>query len=298
MTRMLSVGAVAQRSAVSTILTLYERGRVDAVGSGRIDTLHRDSMQEVIRDVHERRARAVLVSVARCRPEEARSVARMVREYPSVRTVALLTDAGAEAPHTVLSLGQSGVRCLIDARRPDGWRALHAAIAEEDHDDIQEIALRSVGVDLASAGIATQLPGIAAPECTAPIGEAWRFFDILFSLPASVTTVTELAQAFGAPLTTFMSRFRRARLPQPKRYLDLARLIRVARLFENPALTLRHVAYARHYSSPQALARTIAMVLGLTTSAFRARYDGSGMVELFRDRLVLPYLDGLSALSR
>ncbi len=288
---------MASRSSVSTILTLYERQRVDALGVGRIDALHRDTIDEVMRDVRERRAGAVVVSVARCRPDEARHVARMVREYPSVRTVALLTDAGAHAPHAVLSLGQSGVRDLIDARRPDGWHALREALAREERDQIQEIALATVAGDLAAAGLATRAAACPAagssepPAHSEPVSEAWRFFDTLFSLPSSVTTVTELARSCGASLTTFVSRFRRTRLPQPKRYLDMSRLTRVARLFENRSFTLRHAAYALHYSSPQALARSIAIVLSLRSTAFRERYDGAGMVELFRQRLVLPYVE-------
>jgi AraC-like DNA-binding protein len=288
---------VPTRGAVSTILTLYERQRVDALGVGRITALHRDSIHEVIRDVRERRAGAVVVSVARCRPDEARYVARMVREYPSVRTVALLTDASAQAPHAVLSLGQSGVRDLIDARRPDGWQALREALGREQRDEIQDIALARVANDLVVAGLGARTapspyvePGEPVPDL-GPVSEAWRFFDTLFSLPSSATTVTELAQLCGASLTTFVSRFRRIHLPQPKRYLDLARLIRVARLFENRSFTLRHVAYALHYSSPQALARSIEVVLSLRSTAFRERYDGAGVVELFRERLVLPYLE-------
>jgi AraC-like DNA-binding protein len=291
---------MSPRSAVSTILTLYERQRVDALSVGRIEALHRDTIHEVIRDVRERRAGAVVVSVARCRLDDARHVARMVREYPSVRTVALLTDASAQAPHAVLSLGQSGVRDLIDARLPEGWHALREALAYEQRDEIQGIALARVASDLAAAGLEARSvpsaavgPGEPTRNSSRPVSEAWRFFDTLFSLPSSVTTVTELAQSCGASLTTFVSRFRRIRLPQPKRYLDMARLIRVARLFENRSFTLRHVAYALHYSSPQALARSIGVVLSLRSTAFRERFDGTGMVELFRQQLVLPYLDAL-----
>jgi AraC-like DNA-binding protein len=285
---------MSPRSTVSTILTLFERRRVDAIGEGRIDVLHRESMQDVIRDVRERRARAIVVSVARCRPDEARYVARMMRDYPSVRTIALLTDASAHAPQAVLSLGQSGVRCLIDARQPDGWRALHAALAYEDIPEIQHIALARVAGDLTAAGVVTRIAERSAPDpvaATAPADEAWRFFDTVLSLPATVTTVTELAAACGAALTTFATRFRRSRLPSPKRYLDMARLIRTANLFENPAYTLRHVAFALHYSSPQALARTIRTIMHVQSTAFRQRYDGVGMVDEFRRRLVLPYVD-------
>src|SRR5579871_420339 len=276
-------------SSVSTMLTLYERSRIDAVGEGQIATVHRDSIHEVLRDVRERRARAVVVSVARCRPDESRQVARMVRDYPSVRTVALLTDAGAQAPHAVLSLGQSGVRHLIDARRPGGWQALREALLQDDSADVLRRAAALVARDLASTGLITRFDALQG-EPTEEVDEAWRFFDTLFSLPVTTTTVTELARAFGAALTTFMSRFHRIALPQPKRYLDMTRLMRAAALFESHTLSLRHVAFSLYYSSPQALARSIESTLGVKSLVFRNEYDGATMVDVFRQRLVLPYL--------
>jgi len=50
---------------VTTILTPAERIRVDAAGDGLYTALHRDSVDDVIRDLKEKRAAAVLVSVAR-----------------------------------------------------------------------------------------------------------------------------------------------------------------------------------------------------------------------------------------
>ena len=72
----------------------------------------------------ERRAAAVLVSVARCGLRDATQVAMLVREFPRVPTVALLTDLEASAPGAVLTLGRSGVQTLVDVRQPSGWRRL------------------------------------------------------------------------------------------------------------------------------------------------------------------------------
>jgi len=51
---------------VSTMLTAPERSRVDAVGVGLYETLHRDSIDEVTRDVRHRGVGAILVSVKCC----------------------------------------------------------------------------------------------------------------------------------------------------------------------------------------------------------------------------------------
>jgi AraC-like DNA-binding protein len=91
-----------------------------------------------------------------------------------------------------------------------------------------------------------------------------------------------------------MSRFFRAKLPAPKRYLSLARLIRAARRFENPGLSVARVANHLDYSSPQSFGRHVRTVMRISPVTFRSTYDGQGMLQYFRTELVLPYVDVLS----
>jgi AraC-like DNA-binding protein len=90
-----------------------------------------------------------------------------------------------------------------------------------------------------------------------------------------------------------MSRFFRWRLPAPKQYLALARLVRAARLFENPGFSVANVANHLDYSSPQSFGRHVRTLLNLTALQFRDRYDGEGMLQQFRTTLVTPYLEQL-----
>src|SRR5688500_5153702 len=104
---------------VTTMLTPVERLRVDAAGEGTFYALHRESIDDVLRDLRERRAGAVVVSVARCAEGDATGVARLVREFPRVTAVALLSQAPHAAaahlaPRALLALGRSGVRTLVD----------------------------------------------------------------------------------------------------------------------------------------------------------------------------------------
>ena len=78
-------------------------------------------------------------------------------------------------------------------------------------------------------------------------------------------------------------------LPAPKRYLAFARLVRAARLFENPGLSIANVANHLDYSSPQSFGRHVRTLLRMTALEFRRRYDGEGMLHCFREQLVLPY---------
>jgi AraC-like DNA-binding protein len=261
--------------AVTTMLDPGERARVDAAGVGLYRAFHRESLDDILRDLRERPIGAVLLSVTRCMERDATRLATMVREFPRVPAVALLSHVELQTPRAVLALGRSGVRTLVDVRQPTGWRELRTVLLEGRADDIQRLAL---------AALATDLPD-AHEECR-------RFFETLFR-PGSIATVRVLARALGILPSTMMSRFFRARLPAPKRYLAMARLVRAARLLENAGLSVANVSNHLDYSSPQSFGRHVRTMLGLTAVEFRQRYDGEGMLRRFREDLVIPHVSVL-----
>lgn len=266
----------APLSPVTTILTPAERVRVDAAGEGLYTTLHRENVDDVIRDLKERHAAAVLVSVSRCNARDVGQVAMLVREFPRVPTVALLTDLDPNSPSAVLTLGRSGVQTLVDVRQPSGWRRLRDVLLADQSRDITRLALAQLSVDLAGAH----------PDCR-------RFFEILFSLPSGIDTIRLLSRHLGVVPSTLMSRFFRSNLPAPKRFLAMVRLIRAAQLFENPGLSVANVANRLDYSSPQSFGRHIRGLIGLTAVEFRQKYDGEGMLQRFREDLILPHVETL-----
>jgi AraC-like DNA-binding protein len=268
----------AQPLAIATMLTPTERLRVDAAGDGWYRAIHRDTVAEVVQDLKTQRAGAVVISVARCSAERS-AVAALVREFPRVPTVALLTDVDRAAPQTMLSLGSTGVRQLVDVRDADGWRELRNYLLTTRTEDIQREALGQLAIDLAGV----------SHDC-------WRFFEALFLVPAHVCTVRALARRLDVLPSTLMSRFFRANLPAPKRYLAVARLVRAARLFENPGFSVANIANHMDYSSPQSFGRHVRMLLDMTALEMRECYDGRGMFERFRATLVLPHLDRLRRL--
>jgi AraC-like DNA-binding protein len=105
-----------------------------------------------------------------------------------------------------------------------------------------------------------------------------------------------LSIQLGVLPSTLMSRFFRSGLPAPKRYLAEARLIRAARLFENPGFSIANVSHHLDYSSPQSFGRHVRTLLNLTAGEFRRRYDGEAMLGHFRETLVLPHLTVLRKL--
>jgi AraC-like DNA-binding protein len=265
---------------VVTVLTSRERARVDAATQGMYSALHRESFDEVISDLRERRASAVLVSVARYGAQPSARMAAMVREFPRVPALALLTETDYSTPQAVLSLGQLGVRALIDARQPQGWQALRDILVAEKAGDLQRSALGQINEDL-----------VGAPN------DCWKFFELLFAQTPRVSTVRDLARQMNILPSTLMSRFFRAHLPPPKRYLSLARLIRAARLFENPGFSIASVANHLDYSSPQSFGRHVRTVMKMSPVIFRQKYDGDSMLLRFREELVIPYASILRKFS-
>jgi AraC-like DNA-binding protein len=261
---------------VSTILTPGERVRVDAAGEGLYSALHRESLEEVLSDLRERKSGAVLISIARYGLQSSARMAAMVREFPRVPAMALLTETQHSTPQHLLALGQLGVRILIDARQPSGWQTLRDILAAEKSNDLQRTALGQLSADLTGAP-----------------SDCWRFFELLFSHSPQIHTIRQLSRQLNILPSTLMSRFFRAKLPPPKRYLSLARLIRAAKLFENPGLSVASVANYLDYSSPQSFGRHVRTIMGVSPVVFRQNYDGAGMLQYFRNELVTPYAETL-----
>jgi AraC-like DNA-binding protein len=179
----------------------------------------------------------------------------------------------------MLPLGSTGVRQVVDVRAADGGRELRTFLLAARGEDIQREALGQLAIDLAGV-----------PQ------DCWRFFEALFVLPGRISTVRVLARRLDVLPSTLMSRFFRAGLPAPKQYLATARLVRAARLFENPGFSVANVANHLDYSSPQSFGRHVRTVMHMTAVQFRQQFDGEGMLHHFRDTLVLPHIDKLREL--
>jgi AraC-like DNA-binding protein len=263
---------------VVTVLDPEERLRVDAAGEGLYRAIHRDSVADALEELKRRRVSAVLLSVVRCGREHERRMAAVVREFPSIPTVALL---GADPPSAdaILRVGNAGITRLVDVRVPAGWSQLRRILASEATRATDRAALAAIRDDLGAL-----------------TSDGTQFFEALFLTSERIGTVRELARRMGVLPSTLMSRFFRARLPAPKRYLAYARLLRAARLFEDPGHSIADVANALDYSSPQSFSRHIKTLLRVTAGDFRRTFTGETMLQRFMDELVRPHRDALRAL--
>lgn len=266
------------QAPVVTVLDPDERARVDAAGEGLYRAIHRDTVADALEDLKRGRVGAVLLGVVRCGHQLDRRVAAVVREFPTVPTVALL---GAEPPtaESLLRIGNAGVTRLVDVRIPAGWSQLRRILSAEAMRATDRTALAAIREELAP------LPD-----------ETWQFFEALFAASARNETVQALALRMQVLPSTLMSRFFRAKLPAPKRYLAYARLLRAARLFEDQGHSIADVANALDFSSPQSFGRHVHTFLGCSAGEFRRTYTSERMLQRLLAELVRPHRDVLRRL--
>ncbi len=268
--------AFSPTPSVFTWVDPGDRPRVDAAGSGVYRAVHHDSVDALRHDVRRGAPAAVFMSVGRSLSDHSPGVARLVREFPRVPMVALLSRVDQSTPHAVLNLGNCGIRNLVDVRDAVGWHRLRDFVAREAVGEIDRLAL---------AMLREELEG-STDDC-------WKFFEALFRGRQSLTTVRTLARLLEVLPSTLMSRFFRAGLPAPKQYLAWARLVRAARLLENPGLSIADASNQLEYSSAQSFGRHVKSTLGITAGKFRREHTGEVMLTRFRDELLRPHRDKL-----
>lgn len=264
-------------TAVAAVLDPDERARVEAAMGVGISVVHRDSIPEAIRAVRERPVRAVLVSVQRCSREPLGEVGRLVKGFPGIPTVALVSERNGHATEALLRFGAHGVREVVDVSDPVGWQRLRALV--------------SGPVPLAGARI--QAPLVEALGEVPP--DTRLFFEALVRLAPSVTTVRKLCAALRVRPSTLMSRFGRAGLPSPKSYLAAMRLVHAALLLEEAGFSVADVAYRLDYSSPQSFGRHLRALMGVSGTEFRRRFPFPLALSRFLQLMILPYRTVLRA---
>ena len=256
---------------IAAVLLPAERSKVDAAGNGCFSVVHRDSIPDALRVVRERPVDAVLVSVHRCAPEQVEALSHLVRDFPGIPTVALLSHHDPGATEMLLRLGATGVRQVVDVTSPLGWTRLRQLVGQP--------ATRAVA--------RIQTPILDTLREAPP--DARLFIEALVRLAPDTPTVRHLAERLFVRPSTLMSRFVRSGLPSPKNYLAAVRLLHASLLFEITGLSVADVAYRLEYSSPQSFGRHLRAMLGITASEFRSRFPFPVAVERFVERMVRPY---------
>lgn len=263
----------AATPTIAAVLDPIERSRVDAAGSGCFALLHRETVRDALRLVRERPVDAVLLSVRRCAADAPALLEQFARSFPGIPTVALVTRREPGDTEALLRMGATGVRKVVEATDPAGWRRLREVLSVPPGDRGQAIL------------------GPVLELIETPSSGTVRFWEELVRTAPGTTTIRQLTTRLAISPSTLVSRFVRAGLPTPKDHLVAVRLCFAARLFDEGDLTVADVAYRLDYASPQSFGRHLRIILGITPTEFRARFPFCAVLARFLDRMIKPHLD-------
>ena len=256
---------------VAAVVAPQERARLDAASAGCFAVVHRASVPDTLRLVRERSIDAVVLSVHECAGDEVQAVDRLIRSFPDIPTVALLSRPDPVAPEVLLRMGATGVRHVVDVTGPAGWNQL-----------------RSFLIEPTSRPAARILAGVFRLLTDLP-RDTRLFLELVVRTAPETPTVHRLARQTRLRCSTLTSRFVRAGLPSLKSYLNGIRLLYAAQYFEMDGLSIADVAYRLDCSSPQSFGRHLRAVLGVTAGEFRRRFSFELVMNRFGEVLLTPF---------
>lgn len=273
---------------ISTWLTARERSRVELLASlPEVRLNHHSNLASMMADLPNCNSSTVLISAALIAKRDLAVLSRLLRRFPEVSFVGLVMDVCDEKlTQGVLTMGLAGVSALVDGRLPNGQLELRTVLhPEHGPKPFTRRMLDEIALDLNISRY-----GSYEDEPEGRTG-CFNFFAAVFSL--KYRSVREIAASLGLSTSTLSSRFFRAQVPSPKRYLTHARLAWAAHLAEQRGRSGSEIALRVKASSPQSFSRTVRQVTGMTFSEFRVRADGTSMLHAFRESLIAPYVDKL-----
>ena len=259
------------RATVVTMIAPALRSSIDGATENAFANVHVGSVREAAEAVQSHAARAILMSPTIVQNETLSDLARLVLKSPGVTPVAVIGTSETVPATQLLDLGACGVRQVVDLSARSGWDQLRGI-------------LDNTGGDASERILGSLLPMLA--DAT---DETKHFFATLVRVAPSFGTVRKVATVFRIAPSTLMSRFFRAKLPAPKAYLAMTRLLYASAFFETKSLSIVDVAHALEFSSPQSFGRHIRMLLGLTAGEFRREVSLDVGLRHFGDKLVLPF---------
>jgi AraC-like DNA-binding protein len=223
--------------------------------------------------VRERPVDALVFSVHECGGHQLDQVDSLVRRFPEIPTVALVTRPDPAASELLLRLGASGIRHVVDVTSPTGWARLRHLLLAPVSRPAARIMARVFGT-------LTDLPA-----------DTRLFLELIIRLAPSTPVARRLAGHARMRPSTLMSRFARAGLPSLKSYVAAIRLLYAAQLFESEGLSVSDVAYRLECSSPQSFGRHLRATLGVTPGEFRRRFGFERAMSRFMATLIDPFVD-------
>ncbi len=215
--------------------------------------VHLASVSAALSVVRERPVRAVLLGQESMTTRSASEVGKLAVTCGGT----LIAVVGGWTPalsDTLLAFGRYGVRDAVDVSSRDGLSRLRDLITRAEWE------------------LANRVARALAPSLQDASEEMQFFVNYLIRTAPFVGSATVLAAGLRVRQSSLNSRFFRAGLPSPKKYLAYIRLLFAAALLEQPIVSAAQAARRLNYSSPQSFMRHVREQLGVSVSEFRQEY--------------------------
>jgi AraC-like DNA-binding protein len=269
--RRIWTNSLIEESTLAVWLTPMELSTVTAQLADRVTLLNIQNVSALVETLASDQAHAVLLSAARLDTGMIDQLTQVRRTFPRVPILGLMThEASDGADWRASTLSRLGVHTVADLTSADGWRSLRNAV-DNLPTTLERRAVASVSEALGNQGT-----------------DGWYRF-IAAAFRGDAVTVKQVAEASDADPRQFESRFLNARLPEPRRYLEVAMLARVAYLSESTYWSIAGIANAMNASSRQAFAVRIRRLTGLSPLQWRREHDVTWVLDEMCSRYVKPY---------
>jgi AraC-like DNA-binding protein len=261
----------SSRAIVVTLLEPEVRSVLDRATGDAFERVHVESISAAIQAVREHSPHAFIFSPRAGGRAFAAALRYLIRKSPGTVSIVVLGPASANAHEALLSLGACGVREVVNVTEPEGWNRL-----------------RSI-VDGTTADHGTEIFSSILPLFENASDESRHFFGTLIRVAPKMVTCRQLATTFRVHQSTLMSRFFRAKLPSPKMYLAMTRLLYASAYFETGEVSIADVANLLAYSSPQSMGRHVYGLLRITAGELKASYPYARFLKHYVSCLIQPY---------
>jgi AraC-like DNA-binding protein len=262
---------------VLTVVDFAMRSRLDAAVGAVARPIHLDSLLAAISAANAHPIRAVLLGPATINGDVSPGMVRLARACAGSALVAVVGSWTPGLPERLLAFGSYGIRDVVDVTRADELKRLRVILDRPEW----EVSRRIAEMILPSLANATE--------------EMRYFVNSLIRLAPSLSSAKSLAVELGVRHNAMGSRFFRARLPTPKKYLAMARLLYAAAVLETPRVSMAQAARRLNYSSPQSFGRHVREQLGVSAGQFREEYSLELMANYFINRLVFRHRNTLQS---
>jgi AraC-like DNA-binding protein len=216
--------------------------------------VHLASVSAALTVVRERPVRAVLLGQESMTAGSATAVGRLAVTCGGT-LIAVLEGWTPNLSDTLLAFGRHGVRDAVDVSTRQGLSRLRDLITRSEWE------------------LANRVAKALEPSLKESSDEMRFFVNYLVRTVPLVGSITVLAARLGVSPSSLNSRFMRAGLPSPRKYLTYTRLLFAAAVLEEPRVSAAQVAHRLNYSSPQSFMRHVRQQLGVSVSELRQHYS-------------------------